>query len=75
MPASATKDLRAHLPDATTPQISRCLKRLRLHGVIKQVARTFKYYLTDLGRRIVIGALALKEMTIIPAVAVPAAAA
>lgn len=69
------KDLRAHLPDATTPQISRCLKRLRLHGVIKQVARTFKYYLTDLGRRIVIGALALKEMTIIPAVAAPAAAA
>jgi hypothetical protein len=69
------KDLRAHLPGATTPHTSRCLKRLRLHGVIKQVPRTFKYYLTDLGRRIVIGALTLKETTVIPAIAAAATAA
>jgi len=66
------KDLRVHLPGATTAHISRCLKRLRLHGVIKQVARTFKYYLTDMGRRVVIGALALKERTVIPAIAAAA---
>jgi len=69
------KDLRTHLRGTTTAQLSRCLKRLRLHGIIKQVPRTFKYYLTDLGRRIVIGALALKEMTIVPAIAAPVAAA
>lgn len=69
------KDLRTHLPGTTTAKLSRCLKRLRLHGIIKQVPRTFKYYMTDLGRRIVIGALALKEMTIIPAIAAPVAAA
>ena len=63
------KDLRAHLPGATTAQVSRCLKRLRLHGVIKQAAGTFKYHLTDLGRRVLVGALALKEMTVIPAIA------
>jgi hypothetical protein len=69
------RDLRTHLPGSTTPQISRCLKRLRLHGVVKQVAGTFKYYLTDLGRRIVIGTLALKEMALIPAIASSRAAA
>jgi hypothetical protein len=69
------KDLRAHIPGSTTAQISRNLKRLRLHGVIKQVAGTFKYYLTDIGRRVVIGGLAIKEMTIIPAIAGAAATA
>jgi len=62
-------------PGTTTAKISRCLKSLRLHGLIKQVARTFKYHLTDLGRRIVVGALALKEMTIVRAVAAPVVAA
>ena len=62
-------DLRAHLPGTTTAQISRILKRLRLHGLIKKVAGTFKYYLTDLGHRIIIGALTLKELAVIPAIA------
>jgi hypothetical protein len=38
------------------------------------VPGTFKYYLTDLGRRVVIGALAIKEMTVVPAIASAAAA-
>lgn len=63
------KDLRNLIPDSTTSRISRCLKRLRLHGLIKQVSGQFKYYLTDLGRRTIIGSLALKEMTVIPAIA------
>ena len=29
-------------------QISRVLKRLRLHGLIKQIAHTYKYYVTAL---------------------------
>jgi len=63
------RDLRAHLPGATTGWTSRCLKRLRVHGLIKQVAGTFKDYLTDLGRRVIVGALALKKMTLAPAIA------
>ncbi len=63
------RDLRTRLPGTTTPQISRCLKRLRLHGIIKKQPGTFKYYPTTLGRRIVVGALALKEMTVTPAIA------
>ena len=38
-------------------------------GVVKQVPGTFKYYLSEFGRRLVIGSLALKEMTILPAIA------
>jgi hypothetical protein len=63
------RDLRTHIPDSTTHPISRGLKRLRLHGIVKRVPGTFKYYLTDFGRRIVIGSLAIKEMTAIPAIA------
>jgi hypothetical protein len=66
------RDLRTHIPGATTAQISRCLKRLRLHGVIKKVPSTFKYYPTDLGRRIIVGTLAIKEMSVIPAIAAAA---
>ncbi len=67
------RDLRTHIPDSTTHQIARGLKPLRLHGIVKRVPGTFKYYLTDFGRRIVIGSLAIKEMTAIPAIARAAA--
>ena len=49
--------------------MSRCLKRLRVHGLIKRVGRTYKYYVTDLGRRVVLTGLKLKEMVVIPALA------
>jgi hypothetical protein len=63
------RDLRVHLPGTATPQISRCLKRLRLHGIVKKQPGTFKYHLTGLGRSIIVGALALKETTVVPAIA------
>jgi hypothetical protein len=64
-------DLRHHIPGATTSQISHQLKRLRLHGVLKKVGRTYKYYLTQLGRRVVLAGLKLKELVLIPALAQP----
>ncbi len=50
-------------------QISRLLKRLRLHGLIKKPGRTYKYYLTHLGRSVVACALRLREETVVPALA------
>ena len=38
------KTLRRHLPDKNSGQVSRLLKRLRIHGLIKKVGRTYKYY-------------------------------
>ena len=47
-------------------QIGRILKRLRLHGLIQRIGRTYKYYVTQLGQKLLIAALKLKEHLIIP---------
>ena len=47
-------------------QISRVLKRLRLHGLIRKIGHTYKYYLTALGQKILVAALKLKEHLILP---------
>lgn len=65
------KDLRSHMPGKKPAWVSRCLKRLRTHGLIKRVGKTYKYYLTELGRRVVLTGLKLREMVIIPALAQP----
>jgi hypothetical protein len=57
------------LPDLTGPQISRILKRLHLHGLLKKIGRTYKYYLTRLGQKTVACALKLRQFFIIPALA------
>lgn len=61
--------LRRVLPHHTGPQISRLLKRLRLHGVIRKIGRTYKYYLTRVGRQVVLAALHLRETIVIPTLA------
>jgi len=60
------KALRQCLPSKNPGQVSRLLKRLRLHGLIKKVGQHYKYYLTNLGRRVATMALKLREMYIIP---------
>jgi hypothetical protein len=60
------KDLRRRLRDRTSGQISRLMKRLRLHGLIKKVGHTYKYYLTALKQVTALGSK-LKELYIIPA--------
>jgi len=59
--------LRAQLTGKTSAQIGRLLKRLRLHGLIRRVGHTYRYYLTSLGRRALIAARKLTEHLIIPA--------
>src|ERR1017187_6433144 len=56
------KTLRPHLPDKSSGQVSRLLKRLRLHGFLKKVGRTYKYYLTTLGKEVIAAGLNLKEI-------------
>jgi hypothetical protein len=52
-------------------QISRVLKRLRLHGLIQKIGHTCKYYVTAWGQRAPIAALKLKELLILPAIRTP----
>jgi len=63
------KNLRQHLSHKNSGQVSRLLKRLRVHGLIKKVGRQYKYYLTEFGRQVVLMALKLREMVIIPELA------
>ena len=63
------KSLRQHLPHKNSGQVSRLLRRLRVHGLIKKVGRRYKYYLTDFGREIVLTLLKLREIVIIPELA------
>jgi hypothetical protein len=60
------KDLRRRLKEKTTSQISRLTKRLRVHGLIKKVGRTYKYYVTALGKQVLALGLKLKNLYIIP---------
>lgn len=60
------KSLRQHLTSKNSGQVSRLLKRLRVHGLIKRVGRRYKYYLTEFGRQVIMMALKLREMVIIP---------
>ena len=65
--------LQAVLPGKSSGQIGRILKRLRLHGLVKKVGKTYKYYLTELGRRAVLVGLKLKEHLIVPGLATASA--
>ena len=58
--------LRAHLAELTASRSSYLLKRLRLHGLIKKVGHRHKYYLTNLGRRVVATTLAIREFVLVP---------
>ena len=62
-------DMQRYMPGRNPGQISRLLKRLRTHGLLKRVGLTYKYYVTELGRRVVVAGLKLKELFIKPALA------
>ena len=60
------KDVKEQMPHKTGSQISRILKRLRVHGIIKKIGHTYKYYPTALGRKVIAMGLKLQEYFIIP---------
>ena len=61
------KDLRKFLTDKNTGQVSRILKRLWMHRIIKKSTNSYKYYLTKVGKQVITTALKIKEFVIIPA--------
>lgn len=66
------KQLRARLVDKSSAQVSHLLKRLRVHGLLKKVNRSFRYYLTDFGRQVAALVLTLQQAVIIPTLNQPA---
>ena len=63
------KTLRRQLSELSSGRVSRMLKRLRTHGLIKKVGHTYKYYVTAFGKEVVATALKLRELVIIPQLA------
>lgn len=63
------KNLRQKLSDKSSAQICRMLKRLRTHGMIKKIGKTYKYYLTKLGRKVILSGLWIKEFFLVPQLA------
>jgi hypothetical protein len=61
--------LRTRLTDKNSGQITRLLKRLRVHGLIKRAGKRYRYYLTNFGCQVATLALKLREMVIIPCLA------
>jgi hypothetical protein len=67
------RDLREVLSAWSGPQLSRQIKRLRMHRLVRKIGGTYRYHLTRLGRRVIAAALRLREASVIPALAgVPA---
>lgn len=62
-------DLRRHMPDKSTGQVSRMLKRLWTHNLIRKVGGAYKYYVTEPGRTAITMGLKLKELVLIPELA------
>ena len=62
-------NLRRVLHGRTGQQVSRILKRLRLHGLIRKVGKTYKYYLTQFGQHVLLTALKVRELVVIPQLA------
>ena len=62
------------LLDKNSGQVTRLLKRLRVHRLIKKVARRNKYYLTLFGRQVPAMALKLRQLVVIPGLAQPPSA-
>jgi predicted transcriptional regulator len=51
----------------TGAKISRLIKRLHVHGLIKKVTNSYKYHLTKMGKETIIMAQKLKELVFVPA--------
>jgi hypothetical protein len=62
-------DLTPFVPEFSPPRLSRQLHRLRSLGLIKRITRSYRYYLTRLGRCAIAAACSLTQFQIIPALA------
>jgi len=62
-------DLKGLLAEYNNARLSRELRRLRALGLIKRVARSYRYYLTRLGRAAIAAACSLTQFQILPALA------
>ena len=64
------KSIAQFLSDKSSSSITRTIKRLLSHGLIKRVKGTYKYYLTKLGKAVITTGLVVKNMVVVPSLVV-----
>lgn len=62
-------DLKKLMPSVSSGKLSRYLKRLRVFGLIKRAGKTYRYYLTRIGRNAISTCEKLTEFTIVQTLA------
>jgi hypothetical protein len=55
-----------HFTDKSSSQISRILKRLHAHGLIKKIRNSYKYYLTELGKEAILACEKIISLVLLP---------
>lgn len=63
------KDICRRLDGISSAAMSRVFKRLRLHGLIERAEGTYKYFLTELGKAVIVAGLSIKNLILIPELA------
>lgn len=58
------KHIKEKIPNKSTGQISRIIKRLKVKGLIKRAGKSYKYFITTLGMKIIATALNFKELLV-----------
>lgn len=61
-----SKHIKSFLTDKSSSQITRIIKRLNLHGLIKKIGRTYKYYVTEFGKIVLTTLMKLQNLVVIP---------
>jgi len=61
-----SKNIKKYLANKRSSEISRILKRLRLHGLIKKIAKTYKYYVTEFGKTVITTCMKIQNLVVIP---------
>jgi hypothetical protein len=62
------KNLRVEFPEFKSWKISNILKRLKSLGLIKKISKSYKYYVTDLGKTLIVAGLYLKNQVLVPCI-------
>jgi predicted transcriptional regulator len=60
------REVRSYLDNVSSSAMSRILNRLRLHGLIERVKGSHRYFLTALGKVVIVAGLKVKNLIIIP---------
>ena len=60
------KNIKEYLAEKSSSKITRILKRLNLHGLIKKVGKSYKYYVTEFGKMVLTTCMKVQNLVMIP---------